>query len=38
MANFIAPLLSPFDHEAKDPASEFRYWGRLLMIFAILIK
>ena len=26
MANFIAPLPSPFDHESKNSASEFRYW------------
>ena len=25
MANFIAPLPSAFNHEAKDPSSEFRY-------------
>ena len=25
MAKFISPLPSPFNHEAKDPASEFRY-------------
>ena len=26
MATFIAPLPSAFNHEAKDLASEFRYW------------
>ena len=33
MANFIAPLPSAFNHEAKDPLSEFRYWRQCFTDF-----
>ena len=33
MANFIAPSLSAFNHEAKDPSSEFRYWRQCFADF-----
>ena len=33
MANFIAPLLSAFNHEAKDLSSEFRYWRQCFTDF-----
>ena len=33
MANFIAPLPSAFNHEAKDLSSEFRYWRQCFTYF-----
>ena len=33
MATFIAPLPSAFNHEAKDLASEFRYWRQCFTDF-----
>ena len=33
MANFIAPLSSAFNHEAKDPSSKFRYWRQCFSDF-----
>ena len=33
MVNFIAPLPSAFNHEAKDRSSEFRYWRQCFTDF-----
>ena len=33
MANFIAPLPSAFNHEAKDPSFKFRYWSQCFTDF-----
>ena len=33
MANFIAPLLSAFNYETKDPSSKFRYWRQTFSDF-----
>ena len=33
MANFIVPLPSTINHEAKDPSSEFRYWRQCFTDF-----
>ena len=38
MKNFIAPLPSSFNHEAKDPASEFRYWRQTFNDFCDINK
>ena len=38
MATFIAPLPSAFNHEAKDLASEFRYWRRCFTDFCEINK
>ena len=38
MATFIAPLHSAFNHEAKDIASEFRYWRQCFTDFCEIIK
>ena len=33
MATFIAPLPSAFNHEAKNLASQFRYWRQCFIDF-----
>ena len=38
MATFIAPLPSAFNHEAKDLASEFRYWRQCFNDFCEINK
>ena len=38
MATFIAPLPSAFNHEAKDLASEFRYWRQCFNDFCAINK
>ena len=38
MATFIAPLPSAFNHEAKDLASEFRYWRQCFTDFCEINK
>ena len=38
MATFIAPLPSAFNHKAKDPASEFRYWRQCFNDFCEINK
>ena len=38
MATFIAPLPSAFNHEAKDLASEFRYWRQCFRDFCEINK
>ena len=38
MATFIAPLPSAFNHEAKDLASEFRYWRQSFTHFCEINK
>ena len=38
MTNFIALLPSAFNHEAKDPSSEFRYWRQCFTNFCEINK
>ena len=38
MATFVAPLPSLFNHEAKDLASEFRYWRQCFTDFCEINK
>ena len=38
MPTFIAPLPSAFNHEAKDLASEFRYWRQCFNDFCEINK
>ena len=38
MATFIAQLPSAFNHEAKDLASEFRYWPQCFTDFCEINK
>ena len=38
MTNFIAPLPSYFNHEAKDPSSEFRCWRHCFNDFCDINK
>ena len=38
MATYIAPLPSTFNHEAKDLASEFKYWRQCFNDFCEINK
>ena len=36
MAQFITPLPSPFNREAKDAATEFKYWRQTFYDFCYI--